>query len=137
MKPIDLPAELDDRLREWAWHFKDRHFRQQTCASGEKHFKATSDDFGPDGWGDEESAPRTVLPPSWTVRRALETHEHIRRLDKLYAWVLTYAYCYPHLDKYRVLAAIRHRTRRRLSWGAFLDTVDIARVRMWAYVRRT
>ena len=133
MRPVNTPPELDDRLREWGHYFRDRFFRRRTCASAEKLFRATSDDFGPSGWGDNESAPRTQQPPSWTIRRALETHDYLHRLDLHYRWALTYAYCYPNMDKYRVLTAMRHRTRKRLNWNQFLESVDVGRIRLWAY----
>ena len=125
--------EIDDRLREWAHFFRDPTFRAQTCASAEKYFRATSADATDEGWADwQEAAPRPKPPPSWAMRRATETNDQIRRLDRIYRWALTYCFCFPNAPKGRVLSAMRHRTNRRMNWSSFLDTVDIARIRLYS-----
>lgn len=135
MKPWDLPADLDERLWEWAHHFRDRQ-RLERCKSIEHRFQATSDDFAAEGWGDTESAPSVAPARSYSLRRALETHEVIQQMDKLYKWVLTYGYCYPGLPRFVVLKAIRRFTGRRLTWGAYLDTLDIGRMRVYSLLSR-
>ena len=124
----------DELLWEWAHFFRDHRLREH-CRSIEHRFKASSDDFGPDGWGDEESVPSVRLPASWGLRRAIQTHEAIQQLDRIYKWALTYAYCYPGLPKFVVLRCMKKYTGRRLAWKAFLDVLDVARyrVRMHTY----
>lgn len=119
----------DERLREWAHFFRDHKFREH-CRSIEHRFRRSSDDADPDGWGDEEAAPSVKPGVSYTLRSALETHEAIYQLDRIYKWALTYGYCYPSLPKFVVLRCMKKYTGRRLNWKAYLDVLDIARVRV-------
>jgi hypothetical protein len=125
---------LDERLWEWAYYFKDRQ-RLERCKSIEHRFQATSDDFAKEGWGDSEAAPSVRPARSYAARRAIQTHEVIQQLDKLYKWVLTYGYCYPSLPRFVVLRAIKRFTGRRLTWGSYLDTLDIGRMRVYSMLR--
>ena len=135
MKAWDLPPDLDERLWEWAHHFRDRKSLER-CKSIEHRFKATSDDFAAEGWGDTDAAPRVAPARSYSLRRALETHEVIQQMDRLYKWVLTYGYCYPGLPRFIVLKALRKFTGRRLTWDAYLDTLDIGRMRVYSLLYR-
>ena len=135
MKPHDLPEDLDERLWEWAYFFRDRK-RLETCASAEKHYKAHSDDFAAEGWGDMEAPPKTQPARSYRLLRALETHEVIQTLDKKYKWALTYSYCYPGLPKFVVLRLMKKWTGRRLNWDRFIQDLDIARMRVYALSMR-
>lgn len=127
-RTLDLGA-ADERLWEWAYFFRDRR-RLEHCRSIEHRFRATSEDFGPDGWGDEDAAPRTKPARSYRLLRALETDDAIRSLDRIYKWALTYAYCYPGLPKYVVLRCMKKYTGRRLNWQSYLEALDIGRVRV-------
>lgn len=125
---LDL-SDVDERLREWAFFFRDIKARSH-CASIEHKFRATSEDFGPNGWGDMESAPQVRRSSLWSLREALKTHDAINGLDKPYKWALTYAFCYPSLPRFIVLRAMKRWTGRRLSWSGFCDLTDIARIRL-------
>lgn len=131
MKPWDLPDDIDERLWEWAWYFRDRQKLSQ-CKSIEHRFQATSDDFAAEGWGDTETAPKVRSTALYSVPRAIQTHEAIQQLDRIYKWALTYGYCYPGLPRFVVLKALRKFTGRRLSWNAYLDTLDIGRMRVYS-----
>lgn len=120
---------VDERLREWGWYFRDRRNKGR-CLSMESRFKPHSEDFSAEGWGDMESAPSVRSGASYRVLRALETHEAVQELDRIYKWSLTYAYCYPGLPKFVVLKAMRKFTGRRLNWTAYLTALDIARCRV-------
>ena len=135
MKPYDLPADVDERLWEWAHHFRDRKTLER-CKSIEHRFQATSDDFAKEGWGDTETAPSVAPGRSYSLRRALETHDVIQQLDRIYKWALTYGYCYPGLPRFVVLKALRKFTGRRLTWAAYLDTLDIGRMRVYSQLCR-
>lgn len=128
----DFPSDLDERLWEWAHFFRDHRFRQQTCASAEKHFRPHSSDFAAEGWGDApETAPRAPRPPR-SILRAIQTHECIfAALDVPGRWAVTYSYCYPHLPRNVVLKALRHRTRRRYTWAAYCDLIDASLARVY------
>jgi hypothetical protein len=119
----------DERLREWAHFFRDHKFREH-CRSIEHRYQATSEDFGPDGWGDSDAAPQTRPSATYALRRALETHEAIQQLDRIYKWALTYGYCYPGMPKFVVLRCMKKFTGRRLNWKAYLDMLDIGRCRV-------
>lgn len=127
----DLPPDLDDRLWEWAWYFKDRQ-RLNKCKSIEHRFQATSDDFAKEGWGDTETAPSVRPVRNYRVLRALETHDVIQTLDKHYKWALTYGYCYPGLPRHLILRLMKKYSGRYLTWGKFLDELDIARMRVYS-----
>jgi hypothetical protein len=96
LNPFDLPADVDERLNEWAYYFRDRQ-RLERCKSIEHRFQATSDDFAKEGWGDTESAPQVRPERSYALLRAIQTHEAIQKLDRKYRWIITYGYCYPGL----------------------------------------
>ena len=125
----DLEA-VDERLREWAYYFRDRKSLER-CRSIESRFKATSDDFSTEGWGDMDSAPSVRPGASYSLLRAVQTHEQIQALDKLYKWALTFGFCYPSQPRYLVLRFMKKYTGRRMTWTAFLEALDIARVRLY------
>jgi hypothetical protein len=124
----------DDRLREWAYFFRDRGFREH-CRSIEHRFRAQSEDFASEGWGDEEAAPSVRPARSYELLRALETHAAIQQLDRIYKWALTYFYCYPGLPKFVVLRCMRKYTGHRLSWSKFEEALDIGRCRVHTTIR--
>jgi len=128
---LPIPEEVDERLREWAYFFRDRR-RLETCKSIEHRYRRSSDDADPDGWGDMESAPQTSPAPSYRLLRALDTHEVIQGMEKKYKWALTYGYCYPSLPKHLVTRLMKKYTGLRLTWTAYLEVLDIARMRVYA-----
>jgi hypothetical protein len=119
----------DERLREWAFFYRDRK-SQSRCKSIEHRFRATSDDFAAEGWGDMESAPSVRPGRSYSTLRADQTEDAIRELERIYRWALTYGYCYPHLPRFVVLRCMRKFTGRRLNWQAYLELLDIGRFRI-------
>ena len=121
--------EVDERLREWAHYFRDIKSAGH-CRSIEHRFRATSDDFAAEGWGDEESAPRALPARSYSLRSALQTHDAIQQLDRIYKWALTYGYCYPGLPKFVVLRCMKRYANRRLNWRGYLEVLDIGRMRV-------
>ena len=134
MKPneIQLPNELDDRLKEWAAYFKDRR-RWERCKSIEGRFNAYAPGSWDAGWGDPE-ALQTILPEI-KLPRVLRTHECVMELpSKAQRWAVTFGYCYPGLDRYRVLKALKKYTGRRFTWNGYLDELDMARMRIWACI---
>lgn len=135
MKPWDLPPQVDERLWEWAHFFKDRKIRER-CKSIESRFQATSDDFAAEGWGDTEAAPQSRPERLYSLRRAIETHDVIQQLDRKYKWVLTYGYCFPGLPRFVVLRALKRFTGTRLTWNAYLDTLDIGRMRVYSMLAK-
>ena len=135
MKAYDLPPDLDERLWEWAHFFRDRK-RLESCRSIEHRFRATSDDFAKEGWGDTEAAPSVQPARSWRLPRALEVHEVIQTLERKYKWALTYGYCYPSLPRYLTLRLMKKYTQTHLTWTKYLDLVDIGRIRVYALLAR-
>lgn len=131
MKPWDLPSDVDERLWEWAFFFRDRK-KLETCRSIEKRYRATSEDFAAEGWGDTETAPSVRPARNLVLLRALETHEVIQGLDRKYKWALTYGYCYPSLPRYLTLRLMKKYTGRYLTWKTYLETMDIARMRVYS-----
>lgn len=119
----------DELLREWAWFYRDRKSLNH-CKSIEHRFRAQSEDFAAEGWGDMDAAPSVKPGRSYAVVRANETHEAIQELDRIYRWALTYAYCYPSLPRFVVLRCMRKFTGRRLNWRTFEEALDIARFRL-------
>lgn len=127
-----LPAELDERLNEWGRYFKDRH-RYSRCASIEGRFNPHAPGCWDSGWGDP-GAPSAILPEI-KLPRVLQTHECVMALQTQYKWAITYAFCYPSLEKWMVLKFLKKYTGRRFSWNAYLETLEIGRVRTWAAMR--
>lgn len=127
----DLPPDLDERLWEWGYFFRDRK-RLEQCRSIEHRFQPHSEDFAAEGWGDEEAAPSVQPARSYRLPRAIETHDVIQQLDRKYKWVLTYGYCYPSLPRFVVLRALKKFTGSRLTWKSYLETLDIGRMRVYA-----
>jgi len=132
VRPDDLKVlELvDERLWEWAWYFRDRK-RLDRCKSIEHRYRAVSEDFAAEGWGDMETAPRTQPARSYEVLRAIETHEQIQKLDRKFKWALTYAFCYPSLPRFIVLRLMKKYTERRLNWKQYEELVDLGRMRVY------
>lgn len=127
---IELP-ELDERLREWSSYFKDRH-RFNRCKSIEGRFNPFAPGSWDSGWGDP-GAPQTILPEV-KLPRVLQTHACVQSLQKPYKWAITYAYCYPSLERWMTLKLMKKYTGRRFSWKVYLETVDLARMRVWACI---
>ena len=125
---IDL-GDTDERLREWAFFFRDRH-QLNRCQSIESRYKRRSGEDDVDGWGDLEAAPRTLPSASYRLLRAEETQDAIMQLDRVYRWAITYAYAYPGLPRFVVLRCMKKWTGRRLNWKAFCETLDIGRYRL-------
>lgn len=119
----------DELLREWATFFRDRR-RLEHCRSIEHRFRARSEDFASEGWGDMDAAPSVRPARSYSSLRASETQDAIQQLDRVYRWALTYGYCYPHLPRFVVLRCMRKFTGRRLNWQAYIEALDIARFRL-------
>jgi hypothetical protein len=125
---LDLDL-TDERLREWAWCFRDRR-QLERCRSIESRYKATSEDFAAEGWGDMDAAPSVRPGTSYSILRAVETQEALQQLDRIYRWALTYAFCYPHLPRFVVLRCMKKFTGRRLSWSKYLEVCEIGRIRL-------
>jgi hypothetical protein len=125
---LDLDL-TDERLREWAHFFRDRR-RLERCKSIEHRFRAQSEDFAVEGWGDMDATPSVRPARSYSVLRAVQTQESIDALDRIYKWALTYAYCYPSLPRFVVLRCMRKFTGRRLNWGKYEEVCEIARIRL-------
>ena len=125
---------VDELLREWGYFFRDRH-QLNRCRSIEHRFQATSDDFSKEGWGDMESAPSVRPSRLYAVRRALDTHEAVQQLQPVQKWALTYAFCFPGLPKFVVLRLMKKWTGRRFNWKAYLEQLDIGRVRVYCFLR--
>lgn len=122
---------VDEALKEWGFFFRDRR-RLEHCRSIEHRFRATSDDFGPSGWGDEEAAPKTSPARSWRILEALKTHDQVMALPKVNKWAITYAYCYPSLGTGLTLRMMKKWTGKRMNWKAYLEQLDIGRFRVYA-----
>lgn len=118
----------DELLREWAHFFRDRR-KFEHCRSIEHRFRATSDDFGPSGWGDNEAAP-AQRGPSWSLLRAFSTQDLLDRIPLESRWAITFAYCYPNLPRTIVLRLMKKWAKRRLNWKSYLDILDIGRMRV-------
>lgn len=128
---FSLPEECDERLREWASFFRDRR-RWLRCGSLEGRYKRVAGEPDPEGWGDPESVPTKPPRPKDWILRAIETNEAIMQLQLVQRWCLTYAFAYPGLPRFVVLRALKKFTKRHLTWQAYLDQVDIGRLRVWA-----
>jgi hypothetical protein len=131
MKPqdIQIPSELDELLQEWGRYFRDKRLYQR-CMSIEGRYDRFAPGSWDSGWGDP-GAPQAILPPV-VVSRVLRTHECVQRLPKPSKWAITYGYCYPNMERYKVLKFLRKWTGRKLTWNEYLDTLDIGRMRIWA-----
>ena len=127
-----VPPELDERLKEWARYFRDRH-RYNRVQSIEGRFNPYSPGSWDSGWGEPE-APQSVLPEI-KLPRVLLTHTAVHELPRLHRWAITYAYCYANLERWQVLKFIKKYTGQRISWKSYLEVVDIGRVRIWSRIR--
>ena len=121
---------VDDRLNAWARYFKDRH-RFESCKSIENRFRATSDVCAAEGWG--QPSP-TQVPPVLDLRSVLQTHEALQMLVRSQRWALTYGYCYPSLERWRVLKLMKKFTGQRFTWKGYLDEIAMGRMRIAAYL---
>ena len=133
------PPELEERLIEWSRYFKDRH-KYSRCASLEGNFNPYAKGAWDTGWGDP-GAPTEVLPDV-VVPRAIQTNEAILSLGsdslgKIYKWTITYHYCFPGLERWRILKALKKYSGRRLTWDKYSECLDIARVRVWTLILNT
>jgi hypothetical protein len=131
----DLPQDLDDRLWEWAYFFRNRQ-RLESCRSIESRYKRHSDDFEKDGVGDVASIESRPTH-SYRLPRALETHDVIQSLETKYKWALTYWYCYPGLQKHLTLRLMKKYVGSWLKWKDFLEVKDIGRIRVHALLIRS
>ena len=129
---VDL-SEIDELLREWAYFFRDRR-RLESCRSIEHRFKAHSDDFASEGWGDVE-APPPEKKRIYILARAIQTHEALMQLPKMQKWALTYAYCYPTLPRGLVLRVMRKWVGKSVSWKVYLEQVEVGRFRVYACLK--
>ena len=125
----DIYSDVDELLREWGHFFRDRKSFER-CRSIEHRFKPHSEDFAAEGWGDMDAAPSVRPARSYSILRAEKTQDAICQLDRIYRWALTYGYAYPGLPKFVVLRCMKKFTGRRLSWAAYLDVLDIGRMRL-------
>lgn len=135
-RDLQIPEEVDERLKEWAAFFRDRASRS-TLGSAESRYKPHSDDYAAEGWGDPEAVPVPAPRPRNWVLRAQEVQDVMTTLAKSpegrrYAWVLTYAYAYPYLPRFVVLRCIKKFTGQRLTWATYLDVLDIGRLKVSA-----
>ena len=126
---IQLPPELDERLKEWARHFRDRR-RLERCRSIEGRFNPHAPGSWDAGWGDPEAAP-SYLPPI-VLPRVLRTHACVQSLQKPGKWAITLGFCYPGLQRYQVLKILKKYTGRRFTWKSYLNELEMARLRVWA-----
>lgn len=134
MRLTDLPVDLDERLWEWACYFRD-YRPTGRCKSLEGRYQRHSDDLGEEVSEEVREAPKRPRARDW-VLRAIQTHEAIQQLDRKYKWALTYAYCYPGLPKFVVLRLLKKYTGHRLNWKAYLEILDIGRMRVWTLTTR-
>lgn len=123
-------ADTDERLREWAHFFRDRRSLER-CRSIESRFRASSEDFSIEGWGDMDSVPSVRPAASYSLLRAVRTHDAVQQLDRTYKWALTFGFCYPSQPRYLVLRLMKKYTGRKFSWPAFLEALDIGRIRIY------
>ena len=126
---IQLPPELDERLKEWARHFRDRR-RLERCRSIEGRFNPHAPGSWDAGWGDPEAVP-SYLPPI-VLPRVLRTHACVQSLHKPGKWAITLGFCYPGLQRYQVLKILKKYTGRRFTWKSYLNELEMARLRVWA-----
>lgn len=122
----DLP-DIEERLREWAMHFKDRR-RFERCRSIENRYTRMPGDD--DGYGDYEAAPQRRMHIN--VLRAIETHEAVMQLSKIQKWSITYHYAYPNLPRQMVLRCMKKWVGIPVTWKAFVEQVEIGRYRVAA-----
>lgn len=128
MLACELPEEFEYRLREWGRFFAD-HRKPMRCASAEKDYRRRSGD-----WAEDDGAPPQEhhgIRDGFAMDRVEDTHRAIQTQDAVAKWALTFAYCYRHYEKGRVLAIMRKMTGRRLGWYAYLDTLDAAKIRLY------
>lgn len=119
----------DQALREWAFFFRDRR-RFEHCRSIEHRYRRIQGDADPDGWGDVEAAPKTSPGASYRLQEAILTHDHVMSLPKLNKWAITFAYCYPNLERALVLRMMKKWTGRRLNWKTYLEALNIGLYRV-------
>lgn len=124
--------EIDQLLREWAYFFRDRK-RFERCKSIEHRFQAHSEDFAAEGWGDMEAVREQR--PIYVLLRAFRTHEALMRLPKIQKWALTYAYCYPGLQRVMVLRLMKKWAGVQVTHKLFQEQVEIGRFRVYAWLK--
>lgn len=122
---------VDERLWEWGRYFRDRG-RFETCGSAEKYFRAQSEDFAAEGWGEMEKAVPVRGTRPGHVLEAIRTNEVIMRLAPAQKWGLTYHFCYAGLPRFVILRCLKKWTKRRLTWKQYLEQIDLGRMRVWA-----
>ena len=122
-------ALTDERLREWGYFFRDRK-RLEHCRSIEHRFRAASDDFSLEGWGDEETPPSVQPARSYSLVRALQTHDAVQALKGVQKWAITYHFAYPWLPRFMVLRSMRKWAGARMNWKQYEEQLDIGRCRV-------
>jgi hypothetical protein len=126
-----VPDELDERLIAWARYFRDRH-RFERTRSIEGRFNPISEGSWDEGWGTQDEIPPQAPAPILDLPGVLQTHVAIHELPKMQKWAVTYGYCYPGLERWKILKLIGKYTGQRLTWTRYLDELEIARVKLWA-----
>ena len=127
----EIPEIVDERLWEWGRYFRDRG-RLETCGSAEKYFRAHSEDFAAEGWGEQEKAAPVKPAKPGAVLEAIRTNEVVMGLVPVQKWGVTYWYCYPGSPRFVVLRGVKRFTGHRLNWQRYLEQVEIARLRVSA-----
>lgn len=120
--------EVEERLKEWAFYFRDKH-TLSTCGSAERLYKPHSDDYSIEGWGDPPPVPKAPMKRS--IRRAIEVNEALVKIPVLNRWAITYGYAYPYLPRFVILRCMKRHARARMTWREFLDAVELGKVRIW------
>jgi len=115
---IDL-EHARERLREWAWFFRDRA-RKSMCGSAEKAWRS------PQCW--EAPAPR----PAFSQLRAIETQALLQRIPVPNHRALCWRYAYPFLPLGIPLRNLSRRLGYRVSLRQYEELVAIGEYRLTA-----
>ncbi len=129
---IDL-TEVEERLWEWAFYFRDRK-RLERCHSIEHMFRPHSEDFAKEGWGDMEAAPSKTVK-NFLLLRAIQTQEALMQLPKPQKWAITYRYCYPSLQRGLVLRMMKKWSGQRMNWKSYQEQLEIGLFRMHVWLK--
>jgi len=120
--------EIDDRLKEWAFYFRDRR-RLSSCGSAERLYRPHSEDYANEGWGDPPASPKA--PQRRSILRAIQVNDALVQLPLVNRWALTYGFAYAHLPRFIVLRCMKKYAKKKLTWQEFLDAVELGKVRLW------